>query len=466
MFHLPDSKKDCPYCGKTLPNKNVRICPFCNKKLSLSQKPAPPSLFLHNSTIKENKSSNQKSKIPSGNFTPSKNFAPPIKLTSSKKKSSSEVSSARISFLKSLRIQKNPDIVASSIASTSVKKLTPAIVKNFQVKTSQIDSSIARVKISTKVTRLQVEQEKIQLGNADEYIKYIGIISKNREEIFSLNDTFTYLLDLAINLEYIATSILSGNLDRMLLKSPTSDEQEICYFAEENELILIIYGKIPEKKAQWLLQQINISVKDYFKNKPLDEFNKIAKYEISQKFQKKIKYLLETMIELNDVFTPKPLKMLSQEMRVDYFGLSYQSIGIISKLITTTLEFEDLPPRSEEDSKDFEDRMELQEAIITAKVEAIAANTLANTLMMPDWISVRLGFQQYRFIIFSRINDYYISLLAEGNLECRHEIFSILQPLLKSITEQPFIGVLTSYTEAIPKISRSLNNYNSRFSNL
>ncbi|MCF2140925.1 MAG: hypothetical protein K9W44_12785 [Candidatus Lokiarchaeota archaeon] len=448
-FTLPIKKRKCPRCGEKILDCFVEICPKCGFQLDKTPKPTAPEFFLKKSQeFLENveNSTNQEYHE--------------TKIQKFKKSNVSSKQNAHLSFIKSLKIQKNPEIISSSFESSQKEERNSLKIKDFKIQKLKIDGSIAKLKTDTKVTRIQVEQEKIPLGISGEYIKYIGIITKEREKIFSLNKTFTYLLDLSINLEYIATSILSGQLDRMFLASSDGKEQEICYFAEQKEFLFVLYGKIPEKKANWLTQQLIISVKDYFHHKNINQMTKLEKYEISQKFRSKIKFLLETIIDLNDVFTSTPIKTLSKGFRVDYFGLSYQSIGVLSKMITTELKLKDLPPLSSVNEDDFDDMIELQEAIITAKVEAIAANTFANTLMTPEWISVKLGFQQYRFIIFSHINDYYLSLLAEGNLELRKKIFSELTPLLMNLTNHPFVGILTEYSEAAPRIVEFLQKMN------
>ncbi|WP_457558142.1 hypothetical protein [Candidatus Harpocratesius sp.] len=448
VFNIPIKKRKCPRCGEEISDCLIVICPQCGFQLDKIAKSTAPEFFLKkNQEFLENvvNPSIQKFQEKKKNFKKSK--------VSSEK-------NAHLSFIKSLKIQKNPEIVSSSFESSQKEDNNSTKIKDFKIQKLKIDESIAKLKTNTKVTRVQIEQEKIPLGISGEYIKYIGIITKDREEIFSLNKTFTYLLDLSINLEYIATSILSGKLDRMFLASGDKKEQEICYFAEQKEILFILYGKIPEKKANWLTQQLIMAVKDYFQNKDISQMTKLEKYEISQKFRSKIKFLLETIIDLNDVFTSSPIKTLSKGFRVDYFGLSYQSIGVLSKMITTKLKLKDLPPLSNVNKDDFDDMIELQEAIITAKVEAIAANTFANTLMTPEWISVKLGFQQYRFIIFSHINDYYLSLLAEGNLELRKKVFSELAPFLVNLTNHPFVGILTEYSKVAPRIVEFLQKLN------
>ena len=106
----------------------------------------------------------------------------------------------------------------------------------------------------------------------------------------------------------------------------------------------------------------------------------------------------------------------------------------------------------------------MKEAVITAKIEAIAANCVANTNMMPQWISVQLGFQRYRFIIFARTGKngsyYYISLLTEGNLAFRHKLIDTLKEKINKLTNKPFVGVLEEYYDYLPEILRFFENLN------
>jgi len=76
--------------------------------------------------------------------------------------------------------------------------------------------------------------------------------------------------------------------------------------------------------------------------------------------------------------------------------------------------------------------------------------------MMPNWISVRLSFQKYRFILFAKSHNYYISLLTEGNLEYKDAIIARLQKILDEVTQTPFIGVLADFKDITPKVIESL----------
>ncbi|MHA1522624.1 MAG: hypothetical protein ACTSRK_20855, partial [Promethearchaeota archaeon] len=84
----------------------------------------------------------------------------------------------------------------------------------------------------------------------------------------------------------------------------------------------------------------------------------------------------------------------------------------------------------------------------------------ANTLMQPKWISVKMGYQRYRFILFLKIHDYYASFLAEGNMGKSDKIFSQIEPMLEKLTNKPFLGILTEYTELAPVIVKKLKDLN------
>ncbi|MHA1674896.1 MAG: FmdB family zinc ribbon protein [Promethearchaeota archaeon] len=385
-----------------------------------------------------------------------------------------------LSFIKNLKVTNDPNIVQSSIGNSHKKTHNSQFSQNYnddtpfnqednskqtigniKISKASVDESLAVVKKIQKVTQFQIDREKIPLGKSKaEYIKYVGLTTRDRDEVFSLNETFKYLLDLAVNLEYISTSILSGELDKMFLQSPENQEEEICYFSIQKEIIFVVYGKIPEKKANWLINQLKMSTKDYISSGSISSLSKYEKYFISQKYRKKVPYLLETILDLQDVFSANIVNSLDANLRIDYFGLSYQSIGIISKLVTNQLDIQDLPKAPESGLAEFEDRNEIKEALITAKIEAIAANTFANTLMQPKWISVKLGYQRYRFMLFLKIHDYYATFLTEGNLEKRNIIFAQIEPILDPLTIKPFLGILNEYTDLAPVLVRTLKDLN------
>ncbi len=442
FFNGDQDTFECQQCGYKIYKPTKITCPKCGSPIISKEK--------HSSTETVGDHKGKSKKIPKSQST--------------------------LSFIKNLKVTSDPNIVQSSIGSTQDQSHSPKINKNNQdsqedntkpaignikISKASIDESLAVVKKVQNVTQFQVDREKIHLGKSKaEYIKYVGLTTRNRDEVFSLNETFKYLLDLAVNLEYISTSILSGELDKMFLQSPENQEEEICYFSIQKEIIFVVYGKIPEKKANWLINQLKISTKDYISSGSVSSLSKYEKYSISQKYRKKVPYLLETIMGLQDVFTTNIVNSLDSNLRIDYFGLSYQSIGIISKLVTHQLDIQDLPKTPESDLSEYYDKNEIKELLITAKLEAIAANTFANTLMLPQWISVKLGYQRYRFILFLKTHDYYASLLAEGNMKKRGEIFAQIEPILEPLTKKPFLGILTEFSEIIPTIITRIKELN------
>jgi hypothetical protein len=322
-----------------------------------------------------------------------------------------------------------------------------------EISKTKVSDTDNRVKVKTKTTlKIDLAQIPIILSQSGEYIKFIGIISESRIELFSLNDKFRYFLELAANLDFIATSILKGELDRMLLSTPDGNVEEMCYFLTQNNLIFMIYGNIPDKKASWLLSQLKIYVNEQINNQKAENLEKIQLYNLTQTLKKRIQMLLEEYIKLEDVLSTKKLESLDNFLRIDYFGLSFQSIGVLSKILTSNLEITDIP-FIDPNTENYEDSvLEMKESMLTAKIEAIAANTVANTGVMPNWISVKLGFQHYRFIIFKQIREYFVSLLAEGNLDLRDRLLLKLDEILNEITKKPFVGDLLGFKQVEKQI--------------
>ena len=95
-----------------------------------------------------------------------------------------------------------------------------------------------------------------------------------------------------------------------------------------------------------------------------------------------------------------------------------------------------------------EDEKEMKESMLTARIEAIAANTQGNTGAIPRWIAVKLGFQSYRFLTFQKYhNDYYLSLLSEGNLDQIQNVEKLLKPKIEQVVATPFSGNLKPFNE-------------------
>ena len=184
---------------------------------------------------------------------------------------------------------------------------------------------------------------------------------------------------------------------------------------------------------------------DLIPNKDVNSLSKFEKYEIEMKFKPKLIFILTEYMRLHEVFSDQEIPYVEDWLRLDYVGLSSMSIGVISLLlddedrlkVTVPGEFEDLA-----------EEIEMKESLLTAQIEAIAANTLGNTGAYPRWIAVKLSFQNYRFLTFKKYgNDYFLSCLTEGNLQKINTLESRLDPLLTNNVVKPFTGNLRPFNK-------------------
>jgi hypothetical protein len=135
---------------------------------------------------------------------------------------------------------------------------------------------------------------------------------------------------------------------------------------------------------------------------------------------------------------------------MDYIGLSFQSVGIFSKLITNEIQIDDVVIQNTDSS--VAQSNDLKESLISAKLEAIAANTVANTKLMPYWISIKKGFDQYAFIIFAEINSYFIQILSEGNPLRIEDLKKWLVEIAAPYTSESFKGNVGKFRNLLKEI--------------
>ena len=327
------------------------------------------------------------------------------------------------------------------IATEKQERLEP---KQFETKTTTLSSKLkGKVKIKkNKHLDISLDRDIIELKK-EEYVKLLGITSIERTQLYCNNNKYIYLLELSNNLNSIATSILGGELDKMLLISEEKNIEEKCQFYVNDNIIYLVYGRFPDKKGKWLLEQMSNNYSELVGNRNVDQLNKFEKYEIELEFRKRANFILhEYANKLQDVFTDQEIPYVEDSLRIDYLGLSSMSIGVISLLLGDELNIE-FPGEFESP----EEEKEMKESMLTAKIEAIAANTQGNTGAIPRWIAVKLGFQNYRFLTFKKYqNDYFLSLLSEGNLEKIEQVEQLLDPI-NDVTNMAFSGNLKPFNE-------------------
>ena len=241
-------------------------------------------------------------------------------------------------------------------------------------------------------------------------------------------------------MDFIATSILGGVLDKMVLVAEAG-ENEKCQWYTKDKVIYLIYGVFPDKKGKWLLEQIAKHFSDLMIGKNIDNLQKIDKYQFETRFNSILKFLLEEYVKMQEIFSDQEIPSVEDKIRIDYFGLSSKSIGVISLLLGSELNVQ--VPGTYEDPTEA---LEMKESVLTAKIEALAANTVGNTKAMPKWIAVKLGFQSYRFLTFKRYqNDYFLYILSEGNLGKIVKAEDEIDPYVSHVVDTPFSGNLKSF---------------------
>ena len=326
------------------------------------------------------------------------------------------------------------------VAESNVKDIKPQ-PKTFEKKNTVASERFqGKVRVKREEKKFSFKDERIPLKGDEEYLKLCGITSTDRTKLFCSNEKFIYLLELSNNLDNIATGILGGELDQMLLIT-NNEEEDKCQFFVKNEIIYIIYGKFPDKKGKYFLEQMANFYGELVHGKDVNKLNKLEKHEIDRKFEAQIRAIINKYIQLQDVFSDQEIPFVEDKIRIDYLGLSSMSIGVISLLLGQELGVK-FPGKTESP----EEEKEMIESLLTAKIEAIAANTLGNTGAYPRWIAVRLGFQNYRFLTFKKYkNDYFLYLLSEGNLEKLNKVEDYLDPFIEHVVDNPFSGTLKPF---------------------
>ena len=343
-------------------------------------------------------------------------------------------------------------------------------VAEFKVESQKLSDSVAGIKVKKKTgtDKVDLDSKIIYIKGTEEFIKMIGIITLDRVPLFSFNSDYSYFLELGSNLQEIASSILHGELDRMTFQEVSEDFipgekidqtsydiREKMTFARDDYCLYMIFGVFPDKKAYWVLNQFKMHVKEIARQRDLSNPQEIDLYNIQMELKKKIVVSLQELIKLQTTFTDSPIQSTSDFMRIDYIGLSYQSVGVFSKLITDKIVIDDIVVQHTEENS--AESIELKESLISAKLEAIAANTVANTKLMPYYISVKVGFDTYRFIIFAEINEYYIQVLSEGNPHRISDLSSWLKQLAKPYTNEPFKGNVGKFRGLVKEIINLLS---------
>ncbi len=311
-----------------------------------------------------------------------------------------------------------------------------------------------------------------------DYLKMMGVINvQTREIIFCSQESYSYVLELGANAHDIATSILGGTLERVLLEPAKNKELalrhvetgereapvtlEEAVFQVQGNMLLCIYGLF-YKRPILLLQEFKRLLIDHFKGKIKESITDMERNELDRRKGSMVGYVIHQYKKIQETAGRKTsIPTMEQLVTLHYVGLSYQSIGTLSLLLTPEGD-EALPidGMAVGSGADAGVQLELVESLVSAKIEAIAANTLANTGSFPRYIITKTGFDAYRVIEFVELeNDYCLQLLASGNVEILEALLqSIIMPRVKEITQHPFTGMLTRHNELKAKLRETLGS--------
>ena len=298
---------------------------------------------------------------------------------------------------------------------------------------------------------------------------FYGIVSKERIPIYYNDKKSKYILELTNNLDFISRSILSGTLDKMLIIFGNENEVEekklIARFFEKNGVIHILIGNFSDKDSDWIFNQVSWFFNDMLHKDKINikKLAEIDKRQISIKINIFLNYI-EEAVELKVKFEKPNFNYIDNWLRLDYFGISSETVGVISLLLDKEdvlkfgkqkqfeLDSKNNISKEEREKKEIEIE-DFKESVLTAKIEAIIAIILGNMKGYPRWISIKSGFQKYRFLSFKKLeNQFFLYCITEGNIEKLESLESFLDMHLKDVVSNKFTSSLKIFNEMKSKI--------------
>ncbi len=353
---------------------------------------------------------------------------------------------------------------SADFAKTIAKKIKPA-----EVPVQKVDEGAPHKAPMTPPT---------VLGKDGDYLKMMGVINlQSREIIFCSNDEYAYVLELGANAYDIATSILGGDLERVLLEPPKEQKMalqqlelpagqtpftfEEAIFQSHGSMLFCIYG-VFFKRPTVLLQELKRLMIDIFKGQVKSDISPMERSEIERRKSSISGFIVHEYQKIRDVaLRQATVPTMENYVKLHYVGLSYQSIGTIALLLTPegpdALPIKDMSFGGDTADGNF---LDLVESLVSAKIEAIAANTLAHTGSFPRYIITKVGFDRYRLIEFLQLkNNYILQILASGNVGLLESVLhQLILPVVTPVTETSFTGMLTTHNEVKAKLRALLSD--------
>ncbi|MFX0009831.1 MAG: hypothetical protein ACFE9R_05910 [Candidatus Hermodarchaeota archaeon] len=300
--------------------------------------------------------------------------------------------------------------------------------------------------------------EKKKKEKVKKTLYFYGIVSKDRIPLYYSDKKWKYFLEL------ISTSTLSGTLDKMLimLGDVAEDEEEnlIARFYEKEKIIHVLIGNFSDKDSNWIFNHVSLFFNDMLQKNKINirKLDDIDKRDIFFKMNLFLNNIKEE-IELKVKFEKPNFDYIDNWLRLHYVGLSSEFVGVISLLLDreNILKFGEqkfFKPDSDENvSQVVKQVIDFSESVLTAKIEVILATILANMRGYPRWISIKSGYQNYRYLSFKKLeNKFFLYCITEGNLEILESLESFLYLYLKDVVSTKFTGSLKDYNDVKNKI--------------
>lgn len=298
-----------------------------------------------------------------------------------------------------------------------------------------------------KATAKSLDADRIYLKGGNEYVKFCGIITVDRAPLFMSNRKLSYLLELTANLDYFATFISGGDLEKLLFESENG-ETEKCLFLEQNDLIYVIYGDFPDKKGKWILEQMAKYFSVLVQGKAVNKLKKFDKYDIEKKFKGYLTSIFKENVKFQDI-TDQEIADVEDLIRIKYVRFTNNFIRIISILLDDE-EVLNVFEKEKPNAKGpylkwlFEfhtNEKEKKESVLGVDIESFMWNMLSNTGIFLRSVIFNVGFQHNRFLTFRKYkNGYFLFCLYEGNLGKLGEMEDELEILLEPVIGVPFSG--------------------------
>lgn len=298
-----------------------------------------------------------------------------------------------------------------------------------------------------KATAKSLDADRIDLKGGNEYVKFCGIITVDRSLLFESNKKLFYLLELTANLDYIATFLLGGDLEKIIVETENS-ETEKCLFLKENDLIYVVYGNFPDKKGKWILEQMAKYFSDLVQGKAVNKLKKFDKYDIEKKFKGYLTSIFKENVNFQGI-ADQEIADVEDWIRINYVRLTNNFIRIISILLDdeeVLNVFEKEKPNAKRPYLRvlFEDQpkeIEVKESVLGVNIESFMWNMLSHMGIFLRSVIFNVGFQHNRFLTFRKYkNGFFLFCLYEGNLEKLGEIEDELKILLEPVIGVPFSG--------------------------